>query len=69
MPANPISRDEMYRAKRRNIISTHIFYCGNATDVDEKDHVVVGGDTYSVVFVSNPMSKGVFLKVYLRLEI
>lgn len=64
---NPLSGNDSYISKTRDIISSHAMYCPITVNVNERNRILFQDQTYDVVFVANPMNKNKYLKVYLGL--
>ncbi len=58
----PMTGKEAESADRKTLTATHRVYCG-ARDIRQTDRMIIGGRTYEVRFVSDPMSAGEFLQV------
>jgi len=63
---NALSARDIYTSAQRNITADYALYVNADTQVNTNDVVFCKGQSYDVVFVMNPMSQNMFLKVYLR---
>ena len=58
----PLTGNEIYQNEKRNLRSTHRFYCG-IIDIQVEDYILFGGKYYAVKYIKNPMEANEFLQV------
>lgn len=65
---NVLSARDQYVSSQRSITADFAMYCPSSTVINVNDRVVCDSVNYDVVYVYNPLAKGIslFLKVYLK---
>jgi len=61
-----LSGDELVIAQQLQVSSSHAFYVAYpGFSITEKDRIISGGITYSIIYAENPCEKNWYYKLYL----